>query len=130
MIAARFRGLTGSGSRRGCRPIATAHGPSATALEQELNVLVVSEGFIAADVARVGGCVGAPETLSSPRGSRDTLPAMEFANLTLILVTAWMVWKRPDKERTAFALLVTSVLLTVFLFFLGTRSSILPPVNY
>lgn len=55
---------------------------------------------------------------------------MEFANLTLIFVTGWLVWKKPGKEDVAFALLVTSVLLTAFLFFLGTRSSILPPVNY
>ena len=55
---------------------------------------------------------------------------MEFANLTLIFVTGWLVWKTPGKENVAFALLVTSVLLTALLFFLGTRSSILPPVNY
>ncbi|MCG6927783.1 MAG: hypothetical protein LJF30_21065 [Acidobacteria bacterium] len=55
---------------------------------------------------------------------------MEFANLTLIFVTAWLVWKKPGRESLAFALLVTSALLTAFLFFLGTRSSILPPVNY
>ena len=55
---------------------------------------------------------------------------MEFANLSLILVTAWLVWKRPEKEEAAFALLVTSVLLTALLFFVGTRTSILPPVNY
>jgi uncharacterized membrane protein YozB (DUF420 family) len=55
---------------------------------------------------------------------------MEFANLTLILVTGWLVWKKPEKEKTAFALLVTSVLFTVFLFFVATRSTILPPANY
>ena len=55
---------------------------------------------------------------------------MEFANLTLIFVTAWLVWKKPAREKTAFALLVTSVVLTVFLFFLATRSSVLPPANY
>ena len=55
---------------------------------------------------------------------------MEFANLTLIFVTAWLVWRKPHREKTAFAFLVTSVLLTVFLFFLATRSSVLPPVNY
>jgi len=55
---------------------------------------------------------------------------MEFANLTLIFVTAWLVWKKPDKERIAFALLATSVVLTAFLFFLATRSSVLPPANY
>jgi hypothetical protein len=55
---------------------------------------------------------------------------MEFANLTIILFTAWLVWKRPDREKTAFGLLITSAVLTAFLFFLATRSSVLPPVNY
>jgi hypothetical protein len=55
---------------------------------------------------------------------------MEFANLTLIFVTAWLVWKKPHREGTAFVLLVVSVLLMAFLFFLGTRTSILPPANY
>ncbi len=55
---------------------------------------------------------------------------MEFANLTLIFVTAWLVWKKPGQENLAFALLVTSVVLMASLFFLATRSSILPPVNY
>ncbi len=55
---------------------------------------------------------------------------MEFANLTLIFATAWLIWKKPDREEAAFVLLVTSALLTMFLFFLGTRTSILPPVNY
>ncbi len=55
---------------------------------------------------------------------------MEFANLSLILATAWLVWRRPDKQGTAFVLLLTSVLLTAFLFFLATRGSVLPPVNY
>jgi hypothetical protein len=55
---------------------------------------------------------------------------MEFANLTLIFIASWLVWKKPGKENVAFALLVTSAVLTAFLFFLGTRSSILPPVNF
>jgi uncharacterized membrane protein len=55
---------------------------------------------------------------------------MEFANLSLIFLTAWLVWKKPEKETVAFALLVTSALLMAFLFLLGTRTSILPPVNY
>jgi uncharacterized membrane protein len=55
---------------------------------------------------------------------------MEFANLTLIFVTAWLVWRKPGRERVAFALLVTSVVLMGFLFFLATRSSVLPPANY
>ncbi len=55
---------------------------------------------------------------------------MEFANLLLIFVAACLLLKKPQKERAAFALLATSALLTAFLFFLGTRTSILPPFNY
>lgn len=55
---------------------------------------------------------------------------MEFANLTLIFVTAWLVWKKPGRESLAFALLVTSATLMAFVFFLATRASILPSVNY
>jgi hypothetical protein len=81
----------------------------------------------AAPGPRKGGILGwwpAPLDFALP------LPAMEFANLTLVFLTAWLVWKKPARERTAFALLVTSVLLAAFLFFLATRTSILPPVNY
>jgi hypothetical protein len=55
---------------------------------------------------------------------------MEFLNFVLIFVTGWLVLKRPDKEKLAFRLLLTSVLLMVFLFFVGTRTSVLPPLNY
>lgn len=55
---------------------------------------------------------------------------MEFANLTLIFVAAWLAWRKPEKEKAAFALLVTSAVLTAFLFFLATRGTILPAVNY
>jgi hypothetical protein len=55
---------------------------------------------------------------------------MEFLNFVLILTTALLVLRKPDKEKAAFALLVTSALLMAFLFFVGTRGSILPPLNY
>jgi hypothetical protein len=55
---------------------------------------------------------------------------MEFLNFVLIFLTGWLVLKRPDKEKLAFRLLLTSVLLMVFLFFVGTRTSVLPPFNY
>ena len=55
---------------------------------------------------------------------------MEFLNFVLIFVTGWLVLKRPEKEKLAFRLLLTSVLLMVFLFFVGTRTSVLPPLNY
>lgn len=55
---------------------------------------------------------------------------MEFANLLLISVTAWLVWKRPEKENLAFLLLVISFLVTAFLYFVGTRTSVLPRFNF
>jgi hypothetical protein len=55
---------------------------------------------------------------------------MEFLNFLLILTTGWLVLRRPDREPLAFALLVTSGVLMAALFFLGTRTSVLPPFNY
>ncbi len=55
---------------------------------------------------------------------------MEFLNLVLIFITAYLVFRRPDKERVAFRILVVSVLLMVFLFSIATRSGLLPGVNY
>lgn len=55
---------------------------------------------------------------------------MEFLNLVLIFAAAWLVVRRPEKERLAFSLFVASAVLTVVLFTMATRSSILPGVNY
>ncbi len=55
---------------------------------------------------------------------------MEFLNFVLILVTGWLVLRRPGRERLAFGLLVTSALLMAAVFLLGTRTAILPPFNY
>ncbi len=55
---------------------------------------------------------------------------MEFLNLVLILTTALLVLRKPERERVAFRLLVISTLLMIFLFTLGTRSGLLPGLNY
>ncbi len=55
---------------------------------------------------------------------------MEFLNLVLIFITAYLVFRRPEKERTAFRILVISVLLMVVLFSMATRTALLPGVNY
>lgn len=55
---------------------------------------------------------------------------MEFLNLLLIFITAWIVWRRPERERLAFRLLVVSIVLMILLFSLGSRTSLLPGVNY
>lgn len=55
---------------------------------------------------------------------------MEFLNFVLILIAGCLVWRRPERERLAWGLLVASTLLMATLFLIGTRTSILPPVNY
>jgi hypothetical protein len=57
-------------------------------------------------------------------------PAVEFLNFVLIFTTGYLVLRRPDRERLAFGLLVTSCLLMATLFLLGARGSILPGLNY
>ncbi len=55
---------------------------------------------------------------------------MEFLNLVIIFITAFLVFRRPEKERLARRLLVVSILLMVLLFMVGTRTSLLPGLNY
>ena len=55
---------------------------------------------------------------------------VEFLNLLLIFAAAWLVFRRPEKERLAFGLLVASVVLTVVLFSVATRGALLPGLNY
>jgi hypothetical protein len=55
---------------------------------------------------------------------------VEFLNLVVIFVAAYLVLRKPHKERLAFGLLVFSVLMMVFLFSVATRTGLLPGVNY
>jgi hypothetical protein len=55
---------------------------------------------------------------------------MEFLNFILIFSAGFLVLRKPEKETLAFALLLTSALLMALLFFVGTRTSVLPPLNY
>ncbi|MCX6538999.1 MAG: hypothetical protein NT151_08710 [Acidobacteria bacterium] len=55
---------------------------------------------------------------------------MEFMNFVLIFITAYLVFRKPERERLAFRLLVLSVLLMVGLFSMATRTGLLPGVNY
>ena len=55
---------------------------------------------------------------------------MEFLNYLLIFSAGFVVLRRPERERLAFGLLVASVLLTAALFLIGTRTSILPGLNF
>lgn len=55
---------------------------------------------------------------------------MEFLNFLLILASGYLVWRQPEREGLAFGLLLVSTVLTLALFLIGTRTSILPPFNY
>ena len=54
---------------------------------------------------------------------------MEFLNFLLILAAAWLIWRRPERERLAFGLLLVSCVLMALLFLLGTHTSLVPGVN-
>ena len=60
-----------------------------------------------------------------PRNAID----MEFLNFLIILVAAWLVWRRPERERLAFGLVVVSCVIMAVLFFIGTHTSVIPGVN-
>lgn len=55
---------------------------------------------------------------------------MEFFNFVLIFTAGFLVLRRPDRETLAFRLLLLCAALTAFLFFVGSRGSVLPPFNY
>jgi hypothetical protein len=55
---------------------------------------------------------------------------VEFLNFLLIFAAGYLVVRKPERERLAFGLAVASVLLMAFLFLVGTRTSLLPGVNY
>ena len=55
---------------------------------------------------------------------------VEFLNFVLIFIAAYLLLRKPEKERLAFSLLVVSVLLMVVLFSIATRTGLLPGVNY
>ena len=55
---------------------------------------------------------------------------MEFLTFLILFISAWVLWRRPEKERLAARLLIAGVVLMIFLFTLGTRTSLLPGLNY
>jgi hypothetical protein len=55
---------------------------------------------------------------------------MELLTFTLIFSSAWLLLRKPEKERLAARLLIIGIVLMVFLFTLGTRTSLLPGLNY
>lgn len=55
---------------------------------------------------------------------------MELLTFLLLFLAAWLLWRRPERERLAARLLIVGIVLMVFLFTLGTRTSLLPGLNY
>lgn len=55
---------------------------------------------------------------------------MEFLNFVLMFVAAYLVWRKPARERLAFGLLITCTLLMVVCFVIASRGSFLPGLNY
>jgi hypothetical protein len=54
---------------------------------------------------------------------------MEFLNLLIILCAAWLVWRKPHRERLAFTLLLIACAIMALLFLIGTHTSFVPGVN-
>jgi len=54
---------------------------------------------------------------------------VEFLNYLIILLAAWLLWRRPERERLAFGLLALSAAIMAALFLIGTHTSLLPRVN-
>ena len=55
---------------------------------------------------------------------------MEFLNFVLMFTAAFLILRKPERERLAFRLLVISVVLMMAIFSLATRTAWLPGVNY
>jgi len=55
---------------------------------------------------------------------------VELLVFVLMFASAWLVFRKPQRERLAFGLLVAGAVLMVVLFSVATRSGLLPGVNY
>jgi hypothetical protein len=62
--------------------------------------------------------------------SADKEAALEFLNFVLLFVIAFLLLRKPEKERLAFRLLLVCVVLMMTMFLVATRTGILPGVNY
>lgn len=55
---------------------------------------------------------------------------MEFLELTILILIAYLIWKKPEKEAFAFKLLVGVFVLIAFVFFaIDIQYFMLPPMN-
>ena len=71
---------------------------------------------------------GGPSCMTLP-GFRQFI-AEPAKSRVYAFLSAYLVFRRPEKERLAYGLLVASVLLTVLLFSIATRTALLPGMNY
>jgi multisubunit Na+/H+ antiporter MnhC subunit len=55
---------------------------------------------------------------------------VELLNFLLIFACGYLLLRHPERERLAFGLAITSALLMALLFLVGTRTSLLPGLNY
>jgi hypothetical protein len=55
---------------------------------------------------------------------------VEFLNFVFMFAAAYLVWRKPERERLASGLLVASVVLMVACFLIASRGSVLPGLNY
>lgn len=67
--------------------------------------------------------------ITGPSPTRYT-SRVELLNFLLIFACGYLLLRHPERERLAFGLAITSAVLTVFLFLVGTRTSLLPGLNY
>ena len=69
--------------------------------------------------------LGGPEDAGRPKEAH-----VEFLNFVLMFTAAFLILRKPERERLAFRLLVISVVLMMAIFSLATRTAWLPGVNY
>lgn len=54
---------------------------------------------------------------------------MEFLTFLIMLYAGWLLWRRPERERLAFTLLLVCCVIMAVLFLIGTHTSLVPGVN-
>ncbi|MFG1486402.1 hypothetical protein ABMA77_10030 [Halobacteriovorax sp. RZ-1] len=55
---------------------------------------------------------------------------MEFLEIILLIIAGFLVWKRPQNQKQAEKFLYSATFLMLFVWFVATKSMILPPGNY
>ena len=66
---------------------------------------------------------------TTPAHPSEAATTMEFLNFVIIMVAAWLVWRRPEREGLAFRLMLVSCVIMTALYLIGTHTSLIPRVN-